>query len=318
MPHVSIPLPEPESASKSLAMRVRACRLLLASVLGASCILPEVAEADLLHRWRADGDATDSAGDDDGDLEGGAGFEPSISGQGFSFDGVDDAAVFGEGSGNFGSSDFTIAFVIRTTSTGSVQGVLAKRSICGFSSFWDVRTSLQGVLSLEVYETNVNLGSGTVVPVNDGFYHTVVFTREGSVMTSYVDGLQRQRIDHGVIANLDNQAALVAGSGVCVGKDGTVPFSGLLDEIRLANHADPDILPAIFHCGDANKNAEVTATDALSTLRTAVGSHDCELCLCDINDNGTVTAADALAILRRSVGQQIPLLCELCPFELVD
>jgi hypothetical protein len=145
-----------------------------------------------------------------------------------------------------------------------------------------------------------------------------VFTREGSVLTSYVDGFQRHSVDHEVIADLENDTRLVAGSGVCVGKDGTVPFQGLLEEIRLASHADPNLLPAIFHCGDANRNSEITATDALSALRTAVGSQDCELCLCDINDNAAVTAADALSILRRSVGQQIPLLCDLCPFELVD
>jgi hypothetical protein len=299
-------------------MRPPIVRMLLALFFGAACALPEPAEADLLHRWKADGDATDSAGDDDGELAGGTGFAPSISGQAFSFDGVDDAVLFGEDSGNFGTSDFTIAFIIRTTVTGVVQGVLAKRTICGFSSFWDVRTNSQGALSLEAYETNTNFGIGTVVPINDGRFHTVVFTREGSVLTSYVDGFQRHSVDHPVVADLGNDTRLVAGSGVCVGKDGTVPFNGLLEEIRLADHADPNLLPAIFHCGDANKNSEVTATDALSALRTAVGSQDCELCLCDLNDNGSVTAADALSILRRSVGQQIPLLCELCPFELVD
>lgn len=276
------------------------------------------ASADLLHRWKADGDAIDAVGDDDGALVDDAGFAPSISGQAFSFDGIDDAVVFGAESGNFGSSDFTIAFVIRTMSSGNIESILGKRATCFFGSFWDIRSGSSGTLSLEVYETSTNLGISFGTSINDGLYHTVVFTREGTILTAYVDGLERNRIDRGGVANLSNQASLSAGTGACVGKDGTVAFSGLLDEIRLADHADPGLLPAFFHCGDANKNAEITATDALSALRTAVGSQDCELCLCDINDNGGVTAPDALAILGSSVGQAIPLLCQLCPFELLD
>jgi len=276
------------------------------------------ANADLLHRWKADGDATDAVGDDDGALVGDAGFTPSISDQAFSFDGIDDAVVFGAESGNFGSSDFTIAFVIRTTSSGNIESILGKRTICAPSSFWDIRSGPSGTLSLEVYETNTNLGISFDTSINDGLYHTVVFTREGTVLKAFVDGFERNRIDRGGVANLSNQTPLSAGTGACVGKDGTVAFSGVLDEIRLANHADPGLLPAFFHCGDANKNAEITATDALSALRTAVGNQNCGLCLCDINDNGTVTAPDALAILRSSVGQAIPLLCRLCPFELLD
>jgi hypothetical protein len=65
-------------------------------------------------------------------------------------------------------------------------------------------------------------------------------------------------------------------------------------------------------CGDANGDEAITATDALVALRTAVGSTQCDLCLCDVNSSGTITATDALAILRRAVGQAIELLCVAC------
>jgi hypothetical protein len=293
-------------------------RAILAAILLFSIGGVEIAHADLLHRWKADGDALDAVGDDDGEAVGDPEFAASISGQAFEFDGEPDAWLFGADTGNFGTSDFTIAFLIRIEASEFVQAVLAKRTTCGFSSFWDVRTNFNGGLSLEVYETNTNGGVATSVRVDDGLYHTVVFTREGEVVTAYVDGFERGRNEHAPLNDVSNSTRMIAGGGVCVGKDGTVPLTGLLDEIRLADHADPGILPAIFHCGDGNKNGDITATDALSALRTAVGSQACELCLCDINDNGSVTAPDALAILRRSVGQQIPLLCELCPFEHAD
>ncbi|MFN2376121.1 MAG: hypothetical protein ABR538_06270 [Candidatus Binatia bacterium] len=45
------------------------------------------------------------------------------------------------------------------------------------------------------------------------------------------------------------------------------------------------------------------ASDALFTLRAAVGTSDCNLCECDTNDDGQVTASDALRVLKAAVGQ---------------
>src|SRR6185369_9437543 len=158
--------------------------------------------AGLTHEWPADGDALDAVGDADGTLSGGTTFGQGLFDEAFVFDGVDDEVSFGQTAGNFGNSDFTIAFVIRTTSTGVVEGVLGKRSVCAFGSFWDIRTRGHGDLSLEVYETDTNLGTTTTRPINDGLFHTVVFTREGTVMRSYVDGFLDQEIDRGTAANV--------------------------------------------------------------------------------------------------------------------
>jgi len=271
--------------------------------------------ASLTHAWAADGNANDAVGDDDGSIVGGTSYGPGLFGQGFVFDGMDDSVAFGNTAGNFGASDFTIALVIRTTSSGIIEGVLGKREICAFSSFWDLRTS-NGRLSLEVYETSTNTGVSTTVPINDGLFHTVVFTRAGTVLSSYVDGFFNAEYDAGFTANVSNNAALVAGTSTCTGKDGTVPFTGTIDEIRLADSAEPGLLPAFFHCGDANLNGQISAADALSALRTAVGLEPCGLCLCDANDSGNVSAGDAQTILRFAVGQPVPLLCPLCPIQL--
>lgn len=67
-------------------------------------------------------------------------------------------------------------------------------------------------------------------------------------------------------------------------------------------------------CGDTNFDLHVTASDALSALRTSVGSAMCRLCVCDANNNATVTVSDALAILRKSVGLNQPLNCPNCMF----
>ncbi|MFQ5478029.1 MAG: hypothetical protein ACE5E4_05385 [Candidatus Binatia bacterium] len=52
-----------------------------------------------------------------------------------------------------------------------------------------------------------------------------------------------------------------------------------------------------------------TASDALFTLRAAVGSESCLLCDCDVNNDGSVSSVDALTILKAAVGQDAVLTC---------
>jgi hypothetical protein len=47
-------------------------------------------------------------------------------------------------------------------------------------------------------------------------------------------------------------------------------------------------------------------------LRAAVGSTSCDVCVCDVNDNGGITASDALATLRNAVGAGTDLDCPVC------
>jgi hypothetical protein len=63
-------------------------------------------------------------------------------------------------------------------------------------------------------------------------------------------------------------------------------------------------------CGDANGDGEVTATDALETLRGAVGlATTCDLAHCDTDHNAALQTSDALRILRSAVGQPVVLDC---------
>ena len=66
---------------------------------------------------------------------------------------------------------------------------------------------------------------------------------------------------------------------------------------------------AVALCGDANSNSEVSASDALRALQTAVASASCPLWLCDYNGSGSVSASDALAILGAAVGQPTTPAC---------
>lgn len=56
----------------------------------------------------------------------------------------------------------------------------------------------------------------------------------------------------------------------------------------------------------------VTASDALFILGAAVGIQTCELCVCDADGSGGVAATDALVTLRAAVGQPVALECPPC------
>jgi hypothetical protein len=70
--------------------------------------------------------------------------------------------------------------------------------------------------------------------------------------------------------------------------------------------------PQVAACGDADESGALSATDALLTLQTAVGSAVCEPCRCDTDNSGAVTAADAQRVLRAAVALSVELNCPEC------
>jgi hypothetical protein len=82
-------------------------------------------------------------------------------------------------------------------------------------------------------------------------------------------------------------------------------------------------VPGALVCGDpvdpgplervaAPPLAQITASDALFVLQTAVGGQTCELCVCDVDGGGSIVASDALLTLKKAVGQDVTFSCPLC------
>lgn len=73
---------------------------------------------------------------------------------------------------------------------------------------------------------------------------------------------------------------------------------------------------AQFDCGQPKSTGELpTTADALAILRAAVGIRNvCESmpCICDTNGNGILQVSDALLTLKAAVGQSVVLTCN-CP-----
>lgn len=81
---------------------------------------------------------------------------------------------------------------------------------------------------------------GSVVPVNDGQWHQVVVTYDGSAQRLYVDGLQRQvRRWSGVMPNNSSDLTLGSNRTTPDPKFGEVgaSFGGLMDDVMMFNRA---------------------------------------------------------------------------------
>ena len=75
----------------------------------------------------------------------------------------------------------------------------------------------------------------------------------------------------------------------------------------------PELAVTPDSCGQAICPEDgVQASDALGTLKAAVGSAYCGACRCDVDASGRILASDAMRILRSAVGQPDELICSEC------
>jgi Tol biopolymer transport system component len=186
--------------------------------------------------FRAEGNANDNIGTNNGTLNNGATFAAGEVGQAFSLDGVNDTVTFGNTLGNFGTSDFTIDFWLRTTSTRG-EDILSKRAVCGADDYFDIRISTTGKVGPEVGDSSTVVGFPSNRSVNDGAFHHIAVVRQGAVVRLYIDGVLDSSATGTGVANVSNSANLTVGSGACVGVDGTEFFTGQLDELDIFNRA---------------------------------------------------------------------------------
>jgi hypothetical protein len=225
--------------------RLTAAVPVLAIVIAALACSP--AQAAITHSWHADGDTVDAVGTANGTLNNGATFAAGLAGQAFSLDGTDDTVTFGTTAGNVGSGDFTIAFAIRMASAGQHEAVLTKRAVCNHGSFVDIHSGASGTIGIELDQDGLGTNHssvGSLDRIDDGVFHTAVVTRQGQVLTWFIDGVVSGSDGSVPAADVSNTAALTLGNGPCVGADGlSVQMGGKIDELRIADTADPNLLP---------------------------------------------------------------------------
>ena len=223
------------------------------------CVAPP---SGLVNWWPGDTDAKDIQGTDDGVLTNGAsaGAPGKVAGA-FSFDGVNDIVTFGNTVGNFGTSDFTIDWWMKTSFTPAppaAQAVISQRAVCGVGNFYDVRMSFLGTLGAEIRQatpTSIIGNVSSVTAVNDGQYHHIAVVRQGLTSKFYVDGVLEATNTVSAGINIANTSQFTAGRSPCrnIGVT-TSDYNGELDDIEIFNKAlSTSEVQAIFDAGSEGK-----------------------------------------------------------------
>ncbi len=239
----------------------------------------------LMNWWRAEGNAADSVGTNNGTLNGTASFVPGEVGQAFSFDGtsgfvsVPDAPSL---------DSFTNAMTIELWMKSGILGNNAdwKGMVTKGNVSW-------GVFAASSRNTAYTLFTGVNPPdlygtrnINDGQWHLVVATYDGSTIALYVDGtLDASEAATGQIAQ--DSFPMYIGGDAQPPFGHTYLFNGQIDEVSLYNRAlsAPEIA-AIYNAGSfgkcsaispsiitepTNKTVNVGATAMFSVLAAGTG-----------------------------------------------
>lgn len=161
------------------------------------------------------------------------------------FDGTNDYVDLGDVEAlNFGTSDFTIEFWMKTNKTpATATPIVSKRPVCNPSNLWLVEMNAMGQIVLGLGEFNPTSVQSSV-SVNDGNWRHIAVTRAGTAISIFVDGTLENTettVDPGsmntVVFDLNNSAPVQIGSDVCVVQTVEEYFQGSLDELRFWDRA---------------------------------------------------------------------------------
>lgn len=209
----------------------------------------------LRHHWPGERDAQDSVGRGHGDIQPAVRFAPGRKGQAFTFNGQGEGVRFGEAVARLGSEDFTVAFWLRTPRPQQIQYVMSKRAACQPVPAWEVRCEPSGQMSFALTGFHPDFKALHVVSravMADDTWHHVVVTRSGRKVAIHLDGKLDAEDDPGFVFNVNNDAPLRLGSGVCAGQGGATHFTGQLDELRVFSRAlKADDVEALFRADNS-------------------------------------------------------------------
>jgi type II secretory pathway pseudopilin PulG len=157
--------------------------------LTSAALAQSIPQAGLVSWWRAEGNAQDSAGTNNGTPVGGVTFQPGIVGQAFALDGTSGFICTSAAITN--PQNFTLEFWFKTTTAhgGVLMGFGDSQTNISWCHDRHVYMDDSGRLHFGVYNSNVQTAD-SAASYNDGRWHHVAATISTDVGTSlYVDGV---------------------------------------------------------------------------------------------------------------------------------
>ena len=237
----------------------------------------------LVNWWRAEANALDSVGTNNGTAGAGVSYTAGEVGQGFTLNGTD-GVTMDANAANFRTNDFTVEFWMKTGSTQPAV-IVGKRTVCNLGPAWDILMgyvngqSYPGKIGFEIISSSgAYSGVARSVSINDNQWHHVGLTRSGTVALMYIDGTLQGTNDITPPSTVDinNTSVLEIGLSPCHGPGGLEPYVGSLDEMGIYNRAlTPTEIQTIYAAGSAGKclgNAAPTIFVQPTNIFTSVGA----------------------------------------------
>ena len=181
----------------------------------------------LVSYWPGDGNVNDVVGGNSGELLNGATYRPGVSGQAFSFDGIDDFLQTPTKGLPTGSGDRTMAMWVTIDNFQTMTAVFG-----GYGAFGsDSQVYFLQTLGANLSITNWGEGSG-ITPLEPGKWYHIAATTDSNSTSLYLNGnlLKKQNM------TLDTPVNTHFYSGRLPGKLGDIRrLKGAVDEIQIYN-----------------------------------------------------------------------------------
>ncbi|MBP9109195.1 MAG: VCBS repeat-containing protein [Pyrinomonadaceae bacterium] len=230
---------------------------------GGKCHTCAVAPADINSWWKAENNANDAVGLNDGTMMNGATFAAGMVGQAFSLDGSDDVVrVEHQPNLSFASNEPMTAYMWVYPTALTPTHLFSKRSNCfdsGQSSNYQL--GHDSTLGLNLNAGGSVLSTGSVLLLNT--WQHVAVTADGATLKLYLNG-QQVGSAAGTLGP-ETTAPLIIG-GACDGVGATFP--GRLDEVTIVGRAlSVGEIQAIYNAGN-NGVCEPTPTPTATPTNT--------------------------------------------------
>lgn len=214
----------------------------------------------LVSWWPGDGNANDVLGTNHGTPQNGATFAPGKIDQAFSFDGIDDYISVPDSTNlRVGSGEFTIDAWIKTPANNRFQAIAAKFELTYPFAGYGLRIANDNRLDFVAVDCatgDCGFGTtqfalrGTSNLADNQFHHVAGVRRADGTLEVYVDGvMEATRQDP--LRNTDSADPFTIGE-IDAGPFPEIPFSGLIDDVKLYNRAlTASEIQGIFNAGSA-------------------------------------------------------------------
>lgn len=173
----------------------------------------------------------------DGIITGNAGCGCGVLSNGLRFDGTTSVQILSSLDLLFGG-DFTISFfILPDPQSNQTMDILSKSKVCGIDSTVEIRYNpVNREMSLTLSEHADNFVRSSFVVPSNRCYHHIVFVRNNRNHFFYYDGVLKSTAGSVAFVKIINDGILTIGGGPCQA-NGEVPFSGVIDELRMYNRA---------------------------------------------------------------------------------